>query len=149
MIRKLCLGLLGCLISTMIMAMPTTPQPLAAQVMAIRTPIVDKQALKKDATEVFMELINRGNQPHTIIGAYSPAAHQVQLHTTLKRPNGTTYMQQINGITIQPHHDKDLHMGGLHVMLMRIDEKLILNHRIPIVLMFHDGSWIKINARVS
>ena len=88
---------------------------IAANVITIKVPVIDNKITAHGQTEVFMELINKGNKAHTIIAATSPAARQVQLHKTLHHGKQDS-MQQIPTIVIKKHNETNLHLGGLHVM---------------------------------
>lgn len=123
-------------------------QELAANVVSIKQPIIDNQVTRNNATEVFMELINNGTEPHELIAATSPVASQVQLHATVME-HGQSTMEQVNGLTIKTHAEEDLQLGGLHVMLMGLKKPLVKNSIVPITLIFNDGSWKTINAKVS
>lgn len=130
-------------ISTPLFAMQ---HEIASNVIVVKTPLVAKQSSAQNATEVFMELINRSEEPHKLIAATSPIASQVQLHETIN--NKGNRMQKIDSISIKNESEKDLKPGGLHVMLIGLKEKLIKNNFIPITLIFNDGSWLKVRAKV-
>jgi len=121
---------------------------LAANAVTIKQAVVDNQVTMHQKTEVFMALINKGFHTHTLVAATSPAAKQVQLHKTTQS-HGQSVMQQVPGITIKSHTEKNLHLGGLHVMLIGLKKHLVKNNKVPITLIFSDGSWKTINASVS
>lgn len=132
-------------------AMPATllaaANNTAAQVITVKMPVVDTQVTQHHSTEVFMQLNNTSTTPRELIAATSPVANQVQLHMTMTQ-NGKSTMQQVSGITVAGKTDENLHLGGLHVMLMGMKKHLIQNSMIPITLIFNDGSWKTVNAKV-
>jgi len=146
MILKKSIIALGLLLSTSIAF--ATPQELAANVITVKQAVVDNQVTRNGRTEVFMEMINTGNTAHKLIAATCPLATQVQLHTTTAE-HGHTAMHPIHGIAIKVHTEKDLVLGGLHVMLIGLKKHLVKNNRVPITLVFSDGSWETISAIVS
>lgn len=145
---KLYLGLLFCMLSGISMNATAANSEIAANVISIKTPTVNEQALNNNATEVFMAFLNQGHQSHELVAATSPMADQVQLHTTAMQ-HGKMVMQQIQEITIKTNHEKDLQLGGLHVMLIGLKGSLAKNQSIPITLIFNDGSWKTIHAKIT
>ena len=118
---------------------------LASHVINIKTAITDRQIIQNDNTEAFMELLNTGKQPHTLVAAFSRFAKQVQLHRTVHK-DGHTSMQQVHKIVIKAHGEKDLQFDGLHIMLIGLKRYLITNKIVPITLIFNDGSWLIVNT---
>lgn len=120
---------------------------MASDVISVKSPLIQEKLIHGQTTAVFMELVNNGNLDHELVAATTPAAKLVQLHSTMSH-HGDSAMQQISGITINPHKEKNLKPGGLHLMLMNIQKHLIRNQTIPITLIFNDGSWIQVKAKV-
>lgn len=125
----------------------STNQEMAANVMTVKSPVIDLQLTNNHMTEVFMELINNGKQTHRLIAVTSPIAKKVQLHLTTVI-NGTPNMRQVTAITIPANAERGLQIGGLHVMLIGLKRHLIKNRHIPITLVFQDGSRINVRAKV-
>ncbi len=121
---------------------------LAANVITAKRATIDTKITRNGSTEVFMDLANSGKEMHEIVAAISPIADQVQLHMTIKN-NGRTTMQQIHDITIPAHAKKDLQLGGMHIMLIGLKKHLIKNNRVPVTLVFNDGSWETIDAIIT
>ena len=150
MLLKKLVTIIG-LLALSTMAFASTSE-LASRVISIKIPTINDhltQYNKRKSTEVFMELINHGSQSHTLVAAFSPIAKQVQLHMSTII-DGKMGMRQINGIIInkKPNNEDNLHKGGLHVMLIGLTKPLKINQMVPVTLIFHDGSWITIRARV-
>lgn len=121
---------------------------IASKVISVKAPVVDRQDMHDEMTEVFMELKNTGKESHRVIAAYSPIATQVQLHQTTHRGKKVG-MRPIAYIAIKPSQEEDLQNGGVHVMLIGIQQQLLKNQVVPITLIFDDGSWELVQARVS
>jgi copper(I)-binding protein len=120
---------------------------LAANAIKIKSPDIQEKYVSNDSTEVFMELINRGKESYELVAATTPVAQQIQIHATVQQ-HGHMSMEQVDGITIEPRNEEDLENGGLHLMLIGLNRQLIKNQLIPITLIFNDGSWKNVNARV-
>jgi copper(I)-binding protein len=124
------------------------PNSSAADVITVKTPQVQMMSSASNSTEVFMELDNAGNKTYDVVAAYSPEAKQVQLHRSFSKDD-RTWMQQVRHISIASHHERDLKQGGFHVMLMDLSKPLNRGDIVPIILIFNDGSWLKLNVPVS
>ena len=152
--KKLLVGL--ALLSTVAFAAPhhhfknfKLSKEIAASVMTVKTPNVMAEAVGQYATAVFMDLKNNGNDAHRLVAATSPVAAIVQLHATVFKHGDKNYMIHVKSISIKPHHDRDLHAGGFHVMLIDTTHQLKSGESVPVTLIFSDGSWMTIHARVS
>ena len=94
-----------------------------------------------------MEIKNQGKHHHNLIAAVSPLYKETQLHKTIVN-NNKSEMQQVSQFRIVAHHEKDLHQGGLHIMLINARTKLAVGEIIPLTLVFDDGSYLLLHAPV-
>ena len=95
----------------------------------------------------FMTLTNRSDQSLSLVGAKSPAAKVVELHThTMEQ--GMMRMRQVDKITIPASGESMLQPGGDHVMLMVLVQDLQPGSEISVTLVFADGSEKEILAPV-
>ncbi|HVV68440.1 MAG TPA: copper chaperone PCu(A)C [Gammaproteobacteria bacterium] len=120
---------------------------IAANVVSIKTPEVNATMPTQHGAQVYMELDNKGAIAHQLIAAYSPVAKLIQLHQTFQK-EGTSFMQQVPVINIKPSQEQDLKQGGFHVMLMGLNQSLKKGHKIPLVLLFEDGSYLNLNITI-
>jgi len=118
---------------------------LASQAMTVKAVRINDAYIHDGKAEVFMDLQNNGDAAHTLVAVYSPVAAQVQLHQTLDKEN---HMKRATSIMIPSHKDQDLHYGGLHVMLLGLKKPLSDHQKVPVTLIFSDGSWLKVEAKV-
>ncbi len=129
------------------LAFAETNQPLAASVVTVKAPAVVADTALGTATEVYMELTNKGKVAHTVVAAMSRVARQTQLHRFIV-VGGKQVMKQVRDIHLASHHETDLKSGGFHVMLMGIKKALKAGMDLPVTLIFEDGSNLVVNARV-
>lgn len=87
---------------------------------------------------VFMQLRNRGDAS-ALIAADSPAAKVVELHTHIQ-DQGVMRMRRIERIELPAHEDVSLAPGGLHIMLIGLEQPLQAGSQIELTLEFADGS---------
>jgi len=86
----------------------------------------------------FMTLTN-SSEAVSLIGGSSSAAKVVELHTHLHE-NGVMRMRKIDKIDVPAKGEVTLQPGGLHIMLLGLNEQLKADQLIDITLNFSDGS---------
>lgn len=85
---------------------------------------------------VYFMLHNGGDTPVTLIGAESPAAAAVEIHTT-ENDNGVMRMRQLtDGIELGPDESVQLAPGGKHLMLIDLVAPLAEGDTISVTLSF-------------
>lgn len=95
----------------------------------------------------FMTLRNEDMSDHKVVGASSPAAKVVELHTHTN-DNGVMKMRQIPEINVPAGGEALLKPGGLHIMLIDLTAPLTTNKAVPVTLKFEDGSEKTLNLPV-
>lgn len=121
-------------------------QSVAEQV-AVKDPYVRAVPPGQPNSASFMALHNSDNQAHVLVAAASPAAKVVELHThTLV--DGMMQMRPVEKIELPAGATTSLKPGGLHVMLIGLQQKLEPDQMIPLTLVFEDGSKAEVSAPV-
>lgn len=90
---------------------------------------------------------NTGTENCELVGASTPVAQRVELHT-VTQANGMMKMQQVQEFMIPANGELLLAPGGNHLMLMQLKQTLTPNEEVPVTLMFKGGQEMKINAKV-
>lgn len=121
---------------------------IASNVIQVSNPEVIAEGVNSNSTEVYMNLDNQGSALHAIVAATSPAAKIIQLHETYTQTHGHSFMKQVPSISITPHSDRPLEDGTFHIMLIDTKHPLTVGQTVPVTMIFEDGSWISVNARV-
>ena len=98
---------------------------------------------KGSTTAVYLTLKDTGTENDVIVAAVSPIAKKVQLH----RINRDGKMIQVlNGVEVAAHSSKKLdgrksiHSGGYHIMLINLKAALHKEQKVPLTLVFQDGT---------
>lgn len=133
--------------ATLLLTGVASAKELASQVITVKAPEVVADNSVGTSTEIFMELVNKGQQNHTLIAAVSSVAEQTQLHKYVK-VKGKETMRQVPSILIKRHNDKTLKPGGFHVMVMGIHQAVQFGKKLPLTLVFKDGSTIEVDAPI-
>lgn len=87
----------------------------------------------------FMGITNQGGRHAAIVSAKSPVAEIVELHTHIN-DNGVMRMRKIKQIELTPQKMVLLKPGGLHIMLLGLNQDLKPDDKIDVTLVFDDGS---------
>jgi len=95
----------------------------------------------------FLIMKNTGSVPHSLVAAESPWCGMVELHTHIN-DNGVMRMRPVKEMPIAPGGTTKLQPGGLHLMLMKLKAPLKAGQKMPITLIFEDGSKKAIEAEV-
>ncbi|MFA7096931.1 MAG: copper chaperone PCu(A)C [Gammaproteobacteria bacterium] len=95
----------------------------------------------------FMVLKNGDSVDHALVGAASPAANVVELHTHVHE-DGMMKMRPVDKIDIKAGGETALQPGGLHIMLIDLTQPLTPGERVPVTLTFEDGTSKNIDAEV-
>jgi copper(I)-binding protein len=99
-------------------------------------------------TAAFMGIDNTGDQEVTIVAATSPTTMMVELHEMVM-VDGKSMMQEIDGgIVLEPGRGQLLQPGGLHIMLMGLEDELAPGDEVELTLELSDGSTVDVTAPV-
>lgn len=99
-------------------------------------------------TAAFMAIDNEGEKGATLVAASSPVTTMVELHEMVM-VDGKSMMQEVDGgIEIEAGRGQLLQPGGLHIMLMGLDEELAAGDEVELTLEFDDGSTMDVTAPV-
>jgi copper(I)-binding protein len=96
---------------------------------------------------VFMSLENRSDQDQALVAAESDVSEIVELHTHIEE-GGMMRMRQIEKIDVPAGETVILQPGGLHVMLIGLQQALEPGQTIDLTLVFEDGSRMPVQAPV-
>jgi len=96
-------------------------------------------------TGVFMKIMNHSDQARTIVAAESDASKIVELHTHVNE-DGMMKMRQIPAIEVPANGHAVLKPGGLHVMLIGLNESIEVDKPVAVTLVFKNGERKTIQA---
>lgn len=124
----------------------TVPSAAMAEV-EVSDPFARAVPPSQPNSAVFLTLNNTGDEPVALQSASSSAAGVVELHTH-RHIDGVMQMRKIPQITLNSNEKLVLEPGGLHIMLIGLNQKLIAGEQIDLTLNFSDGSTQTLNVDV-
>ena len=96
----------------------------------------------------FVEIVNAGKTPDTLVSASSPAADKVEIHT-MTMDNGIMRMRPLpNGITVPAGTTASLKPGANHIMLIGLKVPLVQGSQVPLTLNFAKAGPVKVQLKV-
>jgi copper(I)-binding protein len=125
-------------LSTLIGALVISSTAWAADV-EVNAPYARAVPPGQPNSAAFMELSNHGNDDIALIGARSSAADVVELHTHI-HDQGVMRMRRIEQIELPAQETVTLQPGGLHIMLIGLQQTLSEGENVDMTLEFSDGS---------
>jgi periplasmic copper chaperone A len=96
---------------------------------------------------VYMTLEAGGDRGDRLVAAASPVATSAELHTHLME-GGVAKMRPVEAIEIAPGESTVLEPGGLHIMLVGLDDKLVEGNTMPLSLTFEDSGTIELEVPI-
>lgn len=93
----------------------------------------------------FLTLVNRSSVDQVLVDARSPRAKTVELHEMVHEGDRMR-MRQVDRIVVPAGQTVQLRPGGLHLMLFEVTTPLQAGDKVPITLVFDDGSTIDVEA---
>jgi periplasmic copper chaperone A len=91
----------------------------------------------------FLTITNPTDQPDALLGASSPDAGRIELHTN-EMKNDIMRMRKLETMPIAPHGTVVFASGGNHLMLFRLKRPLAKGMRIPMTLQFQRAGAIAV-----
>lgn len=95
----------------------------------------------------FVTLTNSGDDSLALMGAQTPAANSVELHT-MTMNDGQMSMRRVLAIEVEAGEQRDLSAHGEHLMLLGLTDPLARGDRVPITLIFADDSSTTVDFEV-
>jgi copper(I)-binding protein len=119
----------------------------AAERVQVQDPYVRAVPPGQPNSASFMTLHNGDSRDHALVGAESPVARVVELHTHTMR-DGMMQMRPVERIALPAGAATSLQPGGFHVMLIGLQKTLVPDQTVSLSLIFEDGSKAQVSAPV-
>lgn len=101
----------------------------------------------QSAGGAFMKIENTGSTPDKLIGASTPAAASVQLHS-MAMEGEVMRMREVPAIELPPGKTVELAPGQFHMMLMGLKAPLKADDKLPLTLKFEKAGDVEVEVSV-
>ena len=95
----------------------------------------------------YFTVVNRGAAPDRLVGADSPAADRVELHTHI-HDGGVMRMRKVEAVDLGPGGSVTFRPGGYHVMLMGLKRSLRQGETFPLNLRLEKSAAVTVTVKV-
>lgn len=95
----------------------------------------------------YLTVTNGGSAPERLIGAETPVAGRVELHTHVMEGD-VMRMRPVEAYDIPPGGTLTLAPGGDHLMLMELKAPLALGDSVPLTLVFEKAGRVAVELKV-
>lgn len=110
---------------------------------------MDDMDMSSAVSGAYMSISNNGEDDVTLVSVSAVGVGMVQLHETVVDDNDMASMQDVEaGVTIPAGETVELVPGGLHAMLMNLENDLIEGETIALTLTFENGNTIEFDAPI-
>ncbi len=96
-------------------------------------------------TGAFLTVVNHGPADRALVDARTARAKTIELHEMVHEGDRMR-MRQVERIVVAAGGRAELRPGGLHLMLFGLTAPLQRGERVPLTLVFDDGTTIDVEA---
>jgi hypothetical protein len=94
---------------------------------------------------VYVELVVQ--QKDVLLGASSPNAERVEMHSTTEQ-DGVMMMRPIESVALAEHSEVKFEPGGMHLMLMGLNQPLSVGTKFPLTFRFRNAGEVVVEVDV-
>jgi len=105
------------------------------------------RAAKTQMSAAYVVIQNKGTTQDRLIGASSPAADRVELHTT-EMQGDIARMKKLDAVELPPAQKAEFKPGGMHIMLIGVKQPLEEGQSIKITLQFEKAGNVELTVAV-
>lgn len=102
---------------------------------------------KMPNSAAYLRIENTGSESDRLVEASSERIDAVETHTHVM-DNGVASMRPVDGIEVAPGGSAVLEPGGLHLMLMGVQEKLVEGGTVPVTLVFEKAGEVSLDLPI-
>jgi len=136
--------------SVAVFASNTNQTTIAADSVRIKPHIIHIAQVSGNTVPVFLEAENFGSKNIKIVAAICPIARQTELRRTKKMIGDIMSSHPAKTIQLKAHKKQAKRVKDeFSIMLKGLKKEPNKLHSIPITLVFEDGSYLRVNARMT
>jgi len=126
----------------------TLASPALAQQIEVHDPYARSASPAARTGAAFMVIRNQGDADDRLIGASSPAAKLVQLHTHREAEGVMRMVHVEDGFVLPADGEIVMERGGRHVMFMGLTAPFEQGETVPLTLVFEQGGEVTVDVPV-
>ncbi len=95
----------------------------------------------------YMTLVNRGDETDRLMAVSGEVAEAIELHDHIME-NGVMTMRPVEFVEIEPGKSAVFESGGLHIMMIDLNEPLVAGRDFPLMLRFEKAGKVLVEVVV-
>ncbi len=107
-----------------------------------------RPAAKGTMSGAYLRYTNTLNTTDTLLSVSSDVAMMTQVHESYTTEDGLAGMREKKDASVAPGEELVLERGGLHVMLMRLNQDLVEGDSVKVTLTFKEAGRIDFNVPI-
>lgn len=96
----------------------------------------------------YLTIVNHGTSADRLVGASTPLADRLQFHQETN-DNGIMRMRELPSVTVDPGSSVTLKPGGMHIMMIGLNQQLKERQSFPLVLEFEKAGKITLQVPIA
>jgi copper(I)-binding protein len=97
---------------------------------------------------IYFRIENVGNEADTLLSSDTPSAQAAEVHESMADVNGIMRMKPRKNIEISSGGEVVFQPGGLHIMLVGLNQPLTVGDEVQLTLRFEKAGEIPLNVEV-
>ena len=136
------------LAAALVFGQAAVANPVDAGDLRIAQPFARPSVASQKAGAAYLTIDNRGSKADKLIGASTPVAASVELHT-MHMDGNIMRMREVTAIELQPGAKLAMKPGdGYHLMLMGLKQPLKAGDKFPLTLNFERAGKVEVSVDV-
>lgn len=124
------------------------PRPLGPGTPDLQVSAAQASAPVAGASQLVVSITNRGDGDDRLVGADTDAALAVEIHRTTIKDDGRAVMRLLEDVVLPAGDTVRFRPGGLHLMVVVPDERIVLGGTFELVLRFQRSDPVTVTAEV-
>ena len=131
-----------------ILYLASLPFTLAGENIVITDAWVREVPPGSNVSAAYMTIENRGDVSDKLMAISSDAAENIEIHISNVDEDGVAKMEMLKVLELPPGQKVELKPGGIHLMLIGLNESLVGKEKVDIILSFDKAEKINIQVPV-
>lgn len=99
-------------------------------------------------TAMYMNVENKGDEDDVLTSVSSQISKSAEIHQTSVDDKGVAKMEMVESVSVPAGASVQLKPGGMHIMLIDLEEPLKSGDEVEVELVFEEAGKIKVQAKV-
>lgn len=136
-----------CIAGGALVSLPAAAHGYSKGDLQVRHPWTRATAAGDKSAAAYMEIRNSGRQPDRIVGASTPVAERIELHSA-KGDSDSAKTRKVTSFEVPARRRLFLRPGGSHLVFVGLRNPLVKGNRVPFTLHFERAGELQVELEV-